>query len=73
MNPPTQARIEADPTVPAIRISREFSATPAQLLRPHTDLRDRLLATDPLPVRAQAQQAAREIMAQEKSESVVVG
>ena len=37
MNPPTQARIEADPTVPAIRISREFSATPAQLLRAHTD------------------------------------
>lgn len=33
----TQARVEADPTVPAIRITREFAATPAQLLRAHTD------------------------------------
>ncbi|MGA5298906.1 SRPBCC family protein [Nucisporomicrobium flavum] len=29
--------IEADPTVPVIRITREFRATPAQLLRAHTD------------------------------------
>ena len=31
------ARIEADPTVPVIRIVRDFAATPAQLLRAHTD------------------------------------
>ena len=30
-------RIEADPTVPAIRITRDFAATPAQLFRAHTD------------------------------------
>ncbi len=29
--------IEADPTVPIIRITRDFDATPAQLLRAHTD------------------------------------
>lgn len=29
--------IEADPTVPAIRMTRDFAATPAQLLRAHTD------------------------------------
>ena len=29
--------ISADPTVPAIRITRDFTATPAQLLRAHTD------------------------------------
>ena len=29
--------IEADPTVPIIRITRDFSASPAQLLRAHTD------------------------------------
>jgi len=33
----TQARIVADPTLPVIRITREFRATPAQLLRAHTD------------------------------------
>ena len=33
----TRARIEADPTVPAIHIYRDFTATPAQLLRAHTD------------------------------------
>ena len=33
----TQARIEADPTVPMIHIYREFAATSAQLLRAHTD------------------------------------
>lgn len=32
-----QATIEADPTVPIIRITRDFDATPAQLLRAHTD------------------------------------
>jgi uncharacterized protein YndB with AHSA1/START domain len=29
--------IEADPTLPIIRVSRDFRATPAQLLRAHTD------------------------------------
>ncbi|WP_344650666.1 SRPBCC family protein [Cryptosporangium japonicum] len=29
--------IEADPALPIIRISRDFRATPAQLLRAHTD------------------------------------
>ena len=29
--------IEADPTVPIIRITRDFDATPAQLMRAHTD------------------------------------
>ena len=33
----TQARIEADATVPMIHIYREFAATPAQLFRAHTD------------------------------------
>ena len=33
----TTAAIEADPTVPAIRITRDFTATPAQLFRAHTD------------------------------------
>lgn len=33
----TQARIVADPDVPAIRITRDFNATPAQLMRAHTD------------------------------------
>lgn len=32
-----EAAIEADPTVPAIRMTRDFAATPAQLLRAHTD------------------------------------
>jgi uncharacterized protein YndB with AHSA1/START domain len=31
------ATITADPTVPAIRITRDFHATPAQLMRAHTD------------------------------------
>jgi uncharacterized protein YndB with AHSA1/START domain len=30
-------RVEADPVVPAIRITRDFRATPARLLRAHTD------------------------------------
>ena len=33
----TEARIEADPTLPIIRITRDFHATPAQLLKAHTD------------------------------------
>ena len=32
-----QARIEADPDVPIIRITRDFHATPEQLFRAHTD------------------------------------
>ena len=37
--PPTrhQVSIEADPTVPIIRLTRDFDATPAQLMRAHTD------------------------------------
>ncbi|HLT10174.1 MAG TPA: SRPBCC family protein [Micromonosporaceae bacterium] len=33
----TEATIEADPKVPIIRITRDFAATPAQLMRAHTD------------------------------------
>jgi uncharacterized protein YndB with AHSA1/START domain len=33
----TTARIEADPTVPVIRLTRDFTATAAQLFRAHTD------------------------------------
>lgn len=33
----TEATIEADPNLPIIRITRDFAATPAQLLRAHTD------------------------------------
>lgn len=32
-----EAEIEADPTLPIIRITRDFAATPAQLLRAHVD------------------------------------
>lgn len=32
-----KAVIEADPTVPVIRVTRDFAATPAQLFRAHTD------------------------------------
>jgi len=32
-----QVSIEADPTVPMIRMTRDFDATPAQLMRAHTD------------------------------------
>ncbi|MEI2777916.1 MAG: SRPBCC family protein [Tetrasphaera sp.] len=34
---PRAATIAADPTVPAIHITRDFRATPAQLIRAHTD------------------------------------
>ena len=37
MTTTTKTSIEADPTVPVIRITRDFRATPAQLLRAHTD------------------------------------
>jgi uncharacterized protein YndB with AHSA1/START domain len=33
----SEAAIEADPTVPAIHITRDFQATPEQLFRAHTD------------------------------------
>jgi uncharacterized protein YndB with AHSA1/START domain len=33
----TTATIEADPTLPLIRVTRDFAATPAQLFRAHTD------------------------------------
>lgn len=33
----TAATIEADPKLPIIRITRDFAATPAQLVRAHTD------------------------------------
>lgn len=33
----TEAKIEADPTVPMIHIYRDFAATPEQLVRAHTD------------------------------------
>ena len=36
-HPPYEASIEADPDLPIIRITRDFDATPAQLLRAHTD------------------------------------
>ena len=32
-----ETRIEADPNVPVIRITREFAGTPEQLFRAHTD------------------------------------
>ena len=37
MNAITETTIEADTTVPVIRMTRDFAATPAQLLRAHTD------------------------------------
>ena len=37
MSTVTEARIEADPTVPIIRITRDFAGTPEQVLRAHTD------------------------------------
>ena len=33
----TEAQIEADSTVPVVRITRDFQATPAQVLQAHTD------------------------------------
>ena len=37
MNKITQTAIEADPKLPVIRMTRDFAATPGQLLRAHTD------------------------------------
>lgn len=37
MTTPAEAKIEADPAVPIIRITRDFAATPEQLFRAHTD------------------------------------
>ena len=37
MNNTNEATIEADETLPIIRTTRDFAATPAQLLRAHTD------------------------------------
>ena len=36
-HPRYEVTIEADPNVPLIRMTRDFDATPAQLLRAHTD------------------------------------
>ncbi|GAA4641481.1 SRPBCC family protein [Gordonia humi] len=36
MNAHPQASIDADPTLPLVRITRDFAATPAQLMRAHT-------------------------------------
>ena len=33
----SEARIEADPTLPIIRITRDFAAAPEQMFRAHTD------------------------------------
>ncbi len=37
MSTTTTTRVEADPRVPALHITRDFAATPAQLFRAHTD------------------------------------
>ncbi|BCJ31585.1 SRPBCC family protein [Actinocatenispora sera] len=37
MNEITEAMVEADPALPIVRVVRDFTATPAQLLRAHTD------------------------------------
>lgn len=37
MTTTAEATIEADPKIPAIRITREFAATPEQLFKAHTD------------------------------------
>jgi uncharacterized protein YndB with AHSA1/START domain len=37
MNATTETTITADETLPVIRMTRDFAATPAQLLRAHTD------------------------------------
>jgi uncharacterized protein YndB with AHSA1/START domain len=37
MNTITETTIEADENLPIIRMTRDFAATPAQLLRAHTD------------------------------------
>ena len=37
MDTTTETAIEADPTLPIIRLTRDFTATPEQLFRAHTD------------------------------------
>ncbi|MEV6844843.1 SRPBCC domain-containing protein [Actinoplanes sp. NPDC051411] len=37
MSTTAETTIEADPAVPIIRLTRDFAATPGQLLRAHTD------------------------------------
>jgi uncharacterized protein YndB with AHSA1/START domain len=37
MNITAETTIEADPKLPIIRLTRDFAATPEQLLRAHTD------------------------------------
>ncbi|MBD3145432.1 SRPBCC family protein [Microbispora bryophytorum] len=37
MNRNTQTSVEADPSLPVIRMTRDFAATPERLLRAHTD------------------------------------
>src|ERR1044072_3868107 len=37
MNKITETAIEADPKLPVIRMTRDFTATPEQLFRAHTD------------------------------------
>ncbi|MEI2733282.1 MAG: SRPBCC family protein [Dermatophilaceae bacterium] len=37
MTVPERTQIQADPVVPAIRITRDFQATPEQLFRAHTE------------------------------------
>jgi uncharacterized protein YndB with AHSA1/START domain len=37
MNRITETVVEADPGLPVIRVTRDFAATPEQLLRAHTD------------------------------------
>lgn len=57
----TTARIEADPDVPIIRITRDFEATPAQLFGAHTDpdLYARWVGPDDLSTRVEHWDARR--------------
>ena len=51
MNNMAEATIEADPKVPIIHLTREFAATPEQLLRAHTDPELFVLWTGPNSLR----------------------
>ena len=57
----TTARIEADPEIPIIRITRDFEATPAQLFGAHTDpdLYARWVGPDDLSTRVEHWDARR--------------
>ncbi|WP_234354059.1 SRPBCC family protein [Janibacter massiliensis] len=57
----TTARIEGDPDVPIIRITRDFEATPAQLFGAHTDpdLYARWVGRDDLSTRVEHWDARR--------------